>query len=91
MCGVFPGGRAMDEMGMNKAQHVVPNRDGGWAVRKAGSSRASRVFPTQLDAVQYARQAARREGSALYARRGDGAIKDRHSFGPDTVPSPAKH
>ncbi len=62
---------------MNKAQHVVPNRDGGWAVRRTGFFRASRVFSKKLAAVQNAR----REGSALYVHCGDATIKDKNDFG----------
>ena len=34
----------MDEKGMNKSQHVVPNRDGGWAVRSSGLSGRAGCF-----------------------------------------------
>jgi hypothetical protein len=71
---------------MTKSQHVVPNRHGGWAVRRAGSSRASRVFRTQRDAVQYAKQIASREGAELYVHRGDGTIADRDSYAASPMP-----
>ena len=38
---------------MSKNQHVVP-RDGQWAVRGAGNSRDTSVFPTQGKAIQAA-------------------------------------
>ncbi len=68
---------------MDKSQHVVPSRDGRWAVRRSGASRASRVFPTQKDAVEYARDVARKERADLYVHRGDGTIRDRDSYGAD--------
>jgi hypothetical protein len=74
----------------NSQQHVVPNRDGGWAVRRSGASRASRVFPTQRDAVHYAREIARKEGAELYVHRGDGTIRDRDSYGVDPMPPVAR-
>jgi hypothetical protein len=74
----------------NSQQHVVPSRDGGWAVRRSGASRASRLFPTQRDAVQYAREIARKEGAELYVHRGDGTIRDRDSYGVNPMPSVAK-
>jgi hypothetical protein len=80
----------MDGNGMSNSQHVVPNRDGGWAVRRSGAFRASRVFPTQRDAVQYAREIARRDGAELYVHRGDGTIRNRDSYGADPIPSVAK-
>jgi len=67
-------------------QHVVPKQSGGWAVRKSGASRASRVFETQYDAVTYARQLARKEGSELYVHGLDGTIRERDSYGSDPVP-----
>ena len=76
---------------MNKSQHVVQTRDGNWAVRKSGAARASRVFPTQADAVQYARDAARKEGAEMYVHRGDGTITDRDSYRTDSSTSYRKH
>lgn len=75
---------------MNKSQHVVPNRNGGWAVRRSGAFRASRVFPTQRDAVQYAREIARKEGAELYVHSGDGTIRNRNSYGADPMPPVTK-
>jgi Uncharacterized protein conserved in bacteria (DUF2188) len=66
---------------MNKPkQHVVPSQGGGWAVRRSGSSRASRVFETQNDAVRYARQIAQKEGSELYVHSSDGTVRHRDSY-----------
>jgi hypothetical protein len=65
---------------MNKSQHVVPNRHGDWAVHRSGASRASRVFSSRKDALDYARKAAKREGSILYLHRNDGMVMSRESF-----------
>jgi hypothetical protein len=80
----------MDGNGMNKSQHVVPNRDGNWAVRRSGSSKASRVFPTQKDAVHYARETARKEGAEMYIHRNDGTVTGRESYRSDSSESPRK-
>jgi len=80
----------MDGNGMTKSQHVVPNRDGGWAVRKDGAYKASRVFPRQREALQYAREIARRDGAELYVHRGDGTISERDSYREDPAPPVAK-
>ncbi len=69
-----------------KAQHVVPGANGGWAVRQAGASRASKTFDTQDAAIQYARDRARREHAELYVHRKDGTIRDRNSYGSDPHP-----
>jgi Uncharacterized protein conserved in bacteria (DUF2188) len=50
---------------MKKNQHVVANPRGGWSVRHTGAARATRVFETQKDAIDYARRIARKESSEL--------------------------
>ena len=66
-------------------QHVVPSQHGGWAVRRSGSSRASRIFLTQHDAVRYAKEVARKEGSDVYVHGVDGTIKQRKTYGLNPV------
>jgi hypothetical protein len=68
------------------SQHVVPNQNGGWSVRKTGSSRASKVFSTQNDAIDYARSRAKEEKLELYIHRRDGTIRERDSYGNDPMP-----
>ncbi len=68
-----------------KGQHVVPS-NGRWSVRKAGSSRASNTYDTQGEAIDVARDRARREGSELYIHGRDGRIRERSSYGPDPFP-----
>ena len=68
-------------------QHVVPTQTGTWAVRRSGSSRASRIFTMRLDALQYARGIARREGADLYEHRSDGTIKHWESYSLDIRPA----
>jgi hypothetical protein len=72
---------------MKKSQHVVPRTDGGWAVRKSGAARASKVFTNQEEAVKYAKDVARKEGGQMYIHRLDGTIRDRSSYGNDPHPS----
>lgn len=66
-------------------QHVVPH-DEGWAVRGAGSSRASSVHPTQREAIQAAREIARNQGTELFIHGRDGRIRERDSYGNDPFP-----
>lgn len=66
---------------MKKASnHVTPNLSGGWLVRKRGSSRASRNFDTQAEAVSYGRALAKKEGTELYIHGRDGSIKNKTSY-----------
>jgi uncharacterized protein DUF2188 len=59
-----------------KSQHVVPS-GGKWKVRTAGASRASGTFETQQEAINRAREKARRDGTELYIHGRDGRIRDR--------------
>lgn len=69
-----------------KGQHVVPSTQGGWAVRRTGAERASKVFLTLEGAVRYARSLAKKHGSELYVHGKDGMIRERSSFGVDPIP-----
>lgn len=72
-------------------QHVVPSQSGGWAVRRSGAARASRVFKSRQDAVTYARGLARKEGSELFIHGSDGTVRERDTYGSDAVPARSKH
>lgn len=69
------------------SRHVVPRQD-GWAVKKSGASRASKVFDTQSDAIKYAKGQAQKDSAELYVHRRDGTIRERNSYGND--PNPPK-
>jgi hypothetical protein len=66
-------------------QHVVPN-DGGWSVRKAGASRATRSFSTQSEAAAFAREIAKNQNTEVYIHGKDGRIRQRDSYGNDPYP-----
>lgn len=65
--------------------HVVPH-DNGWAVRREGADRVSRICSTQTDAATYARTVAQREQGEVFIHRPDGTIRDRDSYGHDPFP-----
>lgn len=70
-----------------KSNHVVPSKkSGGWAVKKAGSSKASKAFTTKAGAVKYAKKLSRKERSELYIHKKDGSIQNRNSYGNDPFP-----
>jgi hypothetical protein len=71
---------------MKSSQHVVPNLRGGWSVRRSGAVRASRLFDTQEQAVEYARTVAKKERAELYIHRRDGTISRKDSYGADPLP-----
>ena len=68
-----------------KTQLVVP-RNGKWAVRKSGSTRVSRYFKTQGEAIDAAREIAEREKTVLYIYGSDGRIRERNSYENDPFP-----
>lgn len=72
---------------MTKKQdiHVVPHKD-GWATRKEGADRAGIVTDTQREAIERARDQARREHVEVVIHRPDGKIRDSDSYGNDPIP-----
>jgi hypothetical protein len=70
---------------MKKNVHVVP-RNGDWAVKRAGAQRVSSHHDTQAEAVNAARQLAKRENAELFIHGRNGQIRERDSFGHDPFP-----
>ena len=67
--------------------HVVPH-NGGWATRKEGAQRVGHTADTQREALEQAREQAKREKVEVVIHRPDGRIRDSDSFGND--PNPPK-
>lgn len=67
--------------------HVTPRKGGDWAVKKAGSDRASSVHERKADAVKVAREASRKEQSELVIHNKDGKIAQKDSHGHDSPTS----
>lgn len=65
--------------------HVVPHQD-GWATKKEGAGRAGAVLETQREAIERARDQARREHVEVVIHRKDGTIRDSDSYGADPYP-----
>jgi hypothetical protein len=70
---------------MGKNQWVVRHGD-GWAQRGEGNLRVTRTFGTQQQAIDAARDTARRENSELLIQGEDGQIRERNSYGHDPHP-----
>lgn len=68
-----------------KEQHVVPH-PGGWAVRRSGSQRATKIHRTQSDAIEHARGIAKNQRSEVVIHRKNGLIRDKDSYGNDPHP-----
>lgn len=67
-------------------QHVIKNLNGGWSVRKGGSSKITRTFENQSAAINYGTKLSRKQGAELYIHRSDGMIREKNSFGIDLNP-----
>lgn len=72
---------------MGKNQHVVKN-DEGWSVKGAGNSKATKIFRTQKEAIEFARDIAINQKSEVVIHGRDGKIRDKDSYGND--PNPPK-
>ena len=67
-------------------------KDGkGWAVKRAGSQRASSRHATQRAAVNAAKKVARNQGGGeVVIHRKDGSIRDKDTVAPGNDPYPPK-
>jgi uncharacterized protein YdaT len=72
-------------MATKRNQHVVPNGK-DWAVKAAGSIRATEILPTKSQAVDRAREISRNQGTELIVHGRDGKIQSRDSHGHDPFP-----
>jgi hypothetical protein len=70
---------------MGKNQHVVPNGD-QWGVKGAGNEKMTRLFDTQNEAINFARQTAQNQQSEMFIHNQQGQIRDRNSYGADPYP-----
>jgi len=68
------------------SQHVVKSTTGGWAVKKGGSTRATKVHKTQGAAISQARTIAKKQKAELYIHGRDGRIREKDSYGNDPHP-----
>jgi hypothetical protein len=65
--------------------HTVPHGE-GWANRREGATRVSRVFATKAEAQDAGRRTARRERVEHLIHGRDGAVAERNSYGRDPFP-----
>ena len=70
---------------MGKNQHVTPKGD-LWQVIGAGNLKATKLFDTQKDAIDYGREIAKNQHSELVIHNTHGRICDKDSYGNDNCP-----
>ena len=68
-----------------KHQHDVPHPN-GWAIKKEGASKATKVTSTQAEAINKARKIAINQKSEVVIHRKNGQIRDKDSYGNDPYP-----
>lgn len=69
-----------------KTQHIVKNPGGGWAVKKGGSSKATKIHKTQDAAIKHGRDIAKSQEAEFYIHGRDGKIRQKDSYGKDPFP-----
>lgn len=69
-----------------KPNQWVSPRPEGWAVHKENSKRDTKVYPTQREAIDRARDIARKQGVEVITQRPDGRIRSKDSYGNDPCP-----
>lgn len=62
------------------SQHVFPHLEGGWSVRKYGSTHVTRRFRTQREAITFGRRISKKQGSVFVIHRRDGTVKSVKSY-----------
>lgn len=66
--------------------HVVPNKNGGWDVKRGGQKKPLSHHNKKDTAVDKARQISRKANSELYIHGKDGKIQRKDSHGGDPYP-----
>lgn len=70
---------------MGKNQHITP-KDGKWQVIGSGNSKATKIFNTQKEAIDYGKNIAINQQSELVIHNKQGRIRDKDSYGNDDFP-----
>jgi hypothetical protein len=71
-----------------KEHHIVPNRVGGWSIKKSGGEKAIKNFDRKSDAEDFGRVISQNQGSELIIHGKDGKVQRSDSHGND--PNPPK-
>ncbi|MFA5600492.1 MAG: DUF2188 domain-containing protein [Phenylobacterium sp.] len=66
--------------------HVLPNKDGGWDVKRGGGQKASHHTDTKAEAEKIARDISKNQGTELVVHGKDGKIQSKDSHGSDPYP-----
>jgi hypothetical protein len=70
---------------MKKNQHVTPSGN-QWQVKGAGNKKATKIFNTQQEAIDYGKIIAQNKSAELVIHGKNGKIRDKDSYGNDNCP-----
>ena len=66
-------------------QHVV-QVENGWAVKGEKNAKATKITKTQKEAIEVARSIAKNQNSEVVIHGKNGKIRDKDSYGNDSMP-----
>lgn len=69
-----------------KSYHVTPHPEGNWQVKAEKAKRASSKHSTKQEAVQTARERAKKQSSQVYIHGENGRIQEERTYGKDPYP-----
>jgi hypothetical protein len=55
--------------------HITKHKDGGWQIKKEGSSRAQKRFSTQKEAIEFAKSLEKTTGTSYIIHKADGSTR----------------
>lgn len=70
----------------NNQHHVLPNKNGGWDVKRSNAQRASGHYDTKREAMDAARTISHNQGTEMVVHNRDGKISNPDSHGNDPCP-----
>jgi len=68
------------------SHYVVPNREGGWDVKRDGASRSSGHFESKQDAIDAGRRISQNQETEFVVHNKDGKIAGKDTHGNDPCP-----
>ncbi len=68
---------------MRKIYRVIVNIDGKWNVKRSDAKRATRLFATQKDAIEFGRNISKSHATELIIHSADGRVSSKESYASD--------
>ena len=71
--------------------YVVTRSQGGWTIKRIGSSKASAVTDTQLGAIQIGRDLTKKKQGELFIQGTNRKFREKNSYSNYSYPPKVKH